>query len=125
MDVPAPQSVTVVTHHDVSVVTLAGDMDLDHVDALRAVLPQVCSGVGAPARVVIDLGRLTFCDSTGLNALLQARLMCVASGRTLALSRPGPQVARLLSITGADTLFEVAEPGELPPDGAQPSAPSP
>ncbi|MFJ7203666.1 STAS domain-containing protein [Streptomyces sp. NPDC098789] len=124
MDVPAPQSVTVVTRHDVTVVTVTGDLDLDHVDALRAVLPQVCTGAGAPARVVIDLARLSFCDSTGLNALLQARLMCVASGRTLALSRPGPQMSRLLSITGADTLFEVAEPGEPAADGAEPSAPS-
>ncbi|MFI5980295.1 STAS domain-containing protein [Streptomyces sp. NPDC051555] len=124
MDVPAPQSVTVVTRQDVTVITLNGDLDLDHVDALRAVLPQVCSGAGAPARVVIDLDRLSFCDSTGLNALLQARLMCVASGRSLALSRPGPQISRLLSIAGADTLFEVAEPGELPADDAEPSAPS-
>ncbi|MFF1411485.1 STAS domain-containing protein [Streptomyces sp. NPDC058289] len=114
-DAPGPQSVTVRTRPDATVITLIGVMDLDHVDAFRAVSSVACTDVNAPARVVIDLAGLTFCDSTGLNALLQARLMCTESGRALTLAGPGPQISRLLSITGADTVFDITEPvGEGP-----------
>lgn len=122
MDPPGPQSVTVLTRHDVTVITLAGEMDLDHVGAFRAVLAEVCAGAGAPASVVIDLARLTFCDSAGLNALLQARLMCGESGRALTLANPGPQISRLLNITGADTLFDITDP--MPDDATRSAAPS-
>ncbi|MFJ7265336.1 STAS domain-containing protein [Streptomyces sp. NPDC099050] len=108
-DPPGPQDVTVRTRPDATVITLTGVMDLDHVDAFRTVLSAACTGVNAPARVVIALAGLTFCDSTGLNALLQARLMCTQSGRTLTLAGPSPQLSRLLSITGADTLFDITD----------------
>ncbi|MFF3214443.1 STAS domain-containing protein [Streptomyces sp. NPDC002886] len=97
---------------------LSGDMDLGHVAALRAVLSAACTG--APARVVVDLAGLAFCDSTGLNALLQGRLMCVESGRALALANPAPQMSRLLNITGADTVFDITE---LEADGPDRPAP--
>ncbi|WP_405436432.1 STAS domain-containing protein [Streptomyces avidinii] len=113
MNLPAgrgPHSVTVVTRIDSSVVTVTGDLDLDHVDALNSVLLVACSDPGAPERVVVDLTRLAFCDSAGLNALLRARLLCESNGRTLILADPGPQFLRLLSITGADLLFNISAP---------------
>ncbi|MFJ3514154.1 MULTISPECIES: STAS domain-containing protein [unclassified Streptomyces] len=106
-----PHSVTVVTGVDRSVVTVTGDMDLDHVDALNSALLGACADPGAPQRVVVDLTRLAFCDSAGLNALLRARALCESNGRTLILAGPGPQFMRLLSITGADLLFNLGVPG--------------
>ncbi|MFI7355857.1 STAS domain-containing protein [Streptomyces avidinii] len=98
------------TRADRTVVTVTGDLDLDHVDPLNSVLLGACSDPGAPERVVVDLTRLAFCDSAGLNALLHARLLCESNGRTLILADPGPQFLRLLSITGADLLFNLSGP---------------
>ncbi|MFE4257911.1 STAS domain-containing protein [Streptomyces sp. NPDC056883] len=120
-DAPGPQNVTVLTRPDATLITLSGDMDLDHVAAFHSVLSAACTGTRAPARVVVDLGRLAFCDSTGLNALLQARLMCVESGRTLVLANPAPQLSRLLSITGADTVFEITGLAADTPDPSPPA----
>ncbi len=106
-----PHRVTLATRADCSVITLTGDLDLDHVDPLRTVLVQACATPAAPHRVVVDLSQLDFCDSAGLNALLHARLLCEENRRSLILSAPGPQFHRLMRITGTDALFDVSGPG--------------
>ncbi|MFE0602292.1 STAS domain-containing protein [Streptomyces sp. NPDC058892] len=103
-----PHRVTLATRADRSVITLTGDMDLDHVEPFLAALREACTAVGAPTRVVVDLSRLDFCDSTGLNALLHARSLCESHGRTLTLADPAPQFHRLLRVTGADEVFDVS-----------------
>ncbi|MFJ1567452.1 STAS domain-containing protein [Streptomyces erythrochromogenes] len=117
-DVPltarGPHSVTLATRADRSVITLTGDMDLDHVEPLRTALHEACAAPGTPARVVVDLSRLDFCDSAGLDALLHARSLCGANGRTPTLADPGPQVHRLLCITGADRVFDLTVAGAAP-----------
>lgn len=102
-----PHGVTVTTRADCSVVAPTGDMDLDHVEAFGVALLEACTAPGAPERVVVDLARLDFCDSAGLNTLLRARLLCEANARTLALANPRPQLCGLLTLTGTDLLFDV------------------
>lgn len=114
-----PHSVTLATRADCSVITLTGDMDLDHVGPLRTAIQEACAAPTAPERVVVDLSRLDFCDSAGLNALLHARLLCEQNRRTLTLSDPGPQFSRLLRITGADALFDLSARGTT---GSSPDA---
>ncbi|MFJ6780576.1 STAS domain-containing protein [Streptomyces yangpuensis] len=116
-----PHGVTLATRADRSVITLTGDMDLDHVGPLRTALEEACAAPGAPARVVVDLSRLDFCDSTGLNALLHARSLCESNRRSLTLTDPGPQFHRLLCITGTDRLFELSASGgaDRPTGGAR------
>ncbi|WP_338709308.1 STAS domain-containing protein [Streptomyces virginiae] len=115
-----PHRVTLATRADCTVITLTGDMDLDHVGPLRTALQEACAAPTAPERVVIDLSRLDFCDSAGLNALLHARSLCEQHRRTLTLTDPGPQFYRLLRITGADALFDPSYPGT--PDGSPDAA---
>ena len=57
----------------------------------------------------IDLGDVTFCDSSGLNALLIARREAHRQGTAVHLARPSHAVTRLLEITGADKVFTVDE----------------
>jgi anti-anti-sigma factor len=66
--------------------------------------------------VVIDLQGLSYMDSTGLRALLDARDRAAARGRRLAfLSGSGP-AHRVIALTGADALLESVErPGDLRP----------
>ncbi|MET8545307.1 STAS domain-containing protein [Kitasatospora sp. NPDC004799] len=90
----------------VRVVTVAGELDHDTADGLRAALarPPSADGLG---RIVVDLAGLRFCDSTGLNVLLRARLDAQAAGLRLELAGPGPLVARLFAVTGADRVLRI------------------
>jgi anti-anti-sigma factor len=56
---------------------------------------------------VIDCSRLEFCDSTGLNVLLGARLKAEALGGGVHLAGMRPAVARVFEITGAEAVFTV------------------
>ncbi|WP_051965694.1 STAS domain-containing protein [Kitasatospora mediocidica] len=82
---------------------LSGDLDLDSLDAPRAVLEGILAS-GAPV-LVVDLAEVTFCDSSGLNMLLQLRLAAQEAGVALRLGPVSEQVARLLEITGAGQVF--------------------
>ncbi|MET9677673.1 STAS domain-containing protein [Streptomyces sp. NPDC006482] len=92
------------------IVVLMLDGVLDHETAapLRDALEE---NVGAE-RVVVDCSGLRFCDSTGLNVLLRARLRVLAEGGRVELSGLHPPVDRMFEITGARRLFRVyADPG--------------
>ncbi|MEU1282234.1 STAS domain-containing protein [Streptomyces sp. NPDC005805] len=92
-------------HGDVEVLALAGELDHDTADPLRQELSRA---VGArPARVVVDCASLGFCDSTGLNVLLHARLEAREAGIRIEVSGLRPPVARMFGITGADSVFRL------------------
>ncbi|MFE0644076.1 STAS domain-containing protein [Streptomyces sp. NPDC058877] len=61
------------------------------------------------SRLVVDCSGLEFCDSTGLNVLLGARLRATAGGGGVHLVGMRPAVARVFHITGADAVFTVHE----------------
>lgn len=61
-----------------AVVTPAGELDHHTADLLREPL-EACLAKGT-SRLVVDCTRLEFCDSTGLNVLLGARLKAEAAG---------------------------------------------
>ncbi|SDL19073.1 STAS domain-containing protein [Streptomyces indicus] len=83
----------------------AGELDHHTADLLREPLEQaVDEGV---TRLVVDCSRLEFCDSTGLNVLLGARLKAEAEGGGVHLAGMQPVVARVFEITGAEAVFTV------------------
>ncbi|MFG3280483.1 STAS domain-containing protein [Streptomyces sp. NPDC048111] len=87
-------------------VTVRGELDVD-------TAPQLYNAVGAAlARsrcgVDLDLGRVPFCDCSGLGALLRARHGALVQGKTLTLSAAAPCVAQLLALTHTRTLFSAA-----------------
>jgi anti-anti-sigma factor len=85
------------------VVRLAGELDLYNSGEVGATLTQVAGE--APERVVIDLGEVSFVDSTALGTLVEARKH-VQNGRLL-LASPGPEVRRALEVSGLLELFAV------------------
>ena len=89
------------------VIEAAGELDLDNAPALHAVLHRALTTSPPPAILVVDLARVTFCDSTGLNALLRARTEAEHQGVTFHLARPTDIVARLLEITGTDQVLSI------------------
>jgi len=48
--------------------------------------------------VLVDLGELTFCDVTGLGALLTFRRIHEAQGRSVAVVRASPIIRRLMRL---------------------------
>ncbi|WP_327580105.1 MULTISPECIES: STAS domain-containing protein [unclassified Streptomyces] len=70
-------------------VSVAGDLDVCTAPAVRNVLREA---VGWHARVDVDCGGLTFCDCTGLSALLAAAKAAKGAGSELRLCAvPHPQ----------------------------------
>ena len=99
-----------------AVVTPEGELDHHTAESLREPLER-CVEEGY-SRLVVDCSRLEFCDSTGLNVLLGARLKAEAAGGGVHLAGMLPVVARVFEITGATAVFTVHEDLESALTGA-------
>lgn len=111
---------------DAVVLLLSGELDHDTADPLREAIEAALAQPGR-RRLVVDCAGLRFCDSTGLNVLLRARIAAQESGGVLELSDVRQPVARMFRLTGADGVFRIhpdletalaAEDGAGPADGA-------
>ncbi|MEV0582566.1 STAS domain-containing protein [Nonomuraea sp. NPDC050310] len=85
------------------VVRLAGELDVSTAPLLGAVVQDALGE--APKQVVIDVESLTFCDSNGLEALLDARDAAAAAGAGFRLSHVHGTLQRVLDATGLDAAF--------------------
>jgi anti-anti-sigma factor len=83
----------------------SGELDHHTADLLSGPLDAALDA--GTSRLVIDCSGLEFCDSTGLNVLLSARLRAEAAGGSVHLAAMQPTVARVFEITGADAVFTV------------------
>jgi anti-anti-sigma factor len=91
---------------DGPVVVLSGEADAT-TEMLREML---AAQLGTGARLVtVDVSELSFLDSASLRVLVRAARALQSRHGTLMLACPQPLVARLLEITGADTLLDVRE----------------
>ena len=110
VDIPSPQadwlSVTLGLRGTWITVEVIGELDFATRSALDEQLEEVTAGRGSP-HVALDLSHLSFCDSSGLNALIAARKRVHAAGGDLVLLNPRPRLTELLRITGLDRLFTV------------------
>jgi anti-sigma B factor antagonist len=89
----------------VAVVTLPAEIDATNADQVRESLLGVVNQ-GA-ASLVADLSQTTFCDSTGVSALVRTFKRATASGGGMRLVVSSPAVNRVLGITGVDHLMPV------------------
>ena len=91
--------------HDRTVVRLEGELDAYSAPALVACFDDlVARGV---TDVVVDLGRVTFIDSTGLGVLVSAWNSAAERGGTVELVASDPRVVRVLAMTSLDQLFTI------------------
>ncbi|GAA0229818.1 hypothetical protein GCM10009527_027850 [Actinomadura nitritigenes] len=88
-------------------VVLAGELDILTAGRLEDLLTEIAEA-GSP-RVEIDARDLTFCDATGLQALVAADEIAVRRGGGLTLTGASPLLRRILRITGLDRRFPVGE----------------
>lgn len=84
-------------HDGLSIVRMSGELDLASSDRLSALLSDL-----SDQTVVVDLAELTFIDSSGIAALVAAKDRLRSAGRELVLTRPQPNVDRVLEMTGLE-----------------------
>jgi anti-anti-sigma factor len=88
----------------VSVFALRGELDYAAAGRLRALVDGAHSG----RALVLDLGGVTFVDSSVLKELLRARVELTASGVRLVLAAVPRPVRRLMDLTRTHELFDSA-----------------
>jgi anti-anti-sigma factor len=88
-----------------AVCRLSGDLDLTMLAPARAQLEEALAA--RPTLLVVDLGDVEFCDSSGLSLLLQIRLDAEAMGVALRLAAMAPPVARVFEVTGTASVFSI------------------
>lgn len=89
---------TSVLHDDgVALIALTGELDLATCPRLGSAVDGVLAG--GLSCVLVDLDGLTFCDSTGLGALLRASRQVTEAGGSLVLAGARGAVQRLLVLT--------------------------
>ena len=86
--------------------TICGEIDLYTAPRLHSELAALLAD-GMPARVIIDMSGVEFCDSTGMNVLLSCLRRARERGGELEIAAPKPAVRKILQVTGLDSVFTV------------------
>lgn len=87
------------------VLELLGDLDYDTAGRLRARLTTLALRQGGC--LVLDLAGVTFCDSSGITALIVARNHALAAQADVALASVPDHMMRVLRIVGLDQIFPI------------------
>lgn len=96
----------VVEQNGAVVVRLAGELDLYNAEVVREALSEAAGR--EPERLVVDLGDVSFLDSTALGVLIEARGK-LSNRRSFLLAAPGLEARRALEVSGLDRHFELHE----------------
>ena len=89
-------------------VAVRGEVDLATVDALRG---ELSSALGRSEKVVLDLREVSFMDTQGLAAVIEAEQVSAASGTPFVVVRAPETVHRLFDMIGlSDRLTVVDDP---------------
>lgn len=97
---------------DAIVVRLTGELDLYNVPLVREAL--LAATAERPQRLVVDLGDVSFLDSTALGLLVEARTR-LERPEGFVLAAPGPEARRTLEVSGLDRHFVVVESADDAP----------
>lgn len=92
-----------------SVVAVRGEVDLHTAPKVQYAIDRGTNGVGA---VVVDLGEITFMDSTALSMFMRAKDRLDGMGIELRLAAPSEAVDRIFSVTGFGEYFSIYDSRE-------------
>ena len=84
-------------------VALGGELDMATAPRLQETIKDLLAA--DRPRILVDLGRLAFCDSAGLNAFVQGDKRCAARGGWLRLVGAYGHVARVIELSGVDDVL--------------------
>jgi anti-anti-sigma factor len=89
------------------VIWLTGEVDMQAADELREAGGLAVADLTEGERLVIDLGEVTFLDSSGLGALVAIRNKASARDVGCSLRSVPEKVTKVLQITGLQDVFSV------------------
>jgi anti-sigma B factor antagonist len=98
-----------VTGVDSSTMILSGEADLAVAEEIVRQGTEVLSSAATQC-LIVDLGAVTFIDSTTLGALIQLRNVALAANKQVQLMRLPSRVRRVLEIAGLAGVFDEASP---------------
>jgi anti-sigma B factor antagonist len=94
--VPSPDCVTL---------RLSGEIDMQTAPHLREAT--LCATQQFSTALHLDMAKVAFMDSTGIEVLVATRRRIDLEGGRLKVVNPSPHVVRVLELTGIDRLFEI------------------
>jgi anti-anti-sigma factor len=102
----------VAMQNDRTWVRLEGELDLAGVPGIDTRLKEIAEQ--RPRELVLDLGGLSFIDSSGLRLLATWTKTAAGAGIAFSIAPPKPQLQRIFSLTGMDQMlpFRRAEDGD-------------
>lgn len=102
-----------------AVVAVGGPMDFESTPALTELLLGLVEQ--GHRHLVLEVSQVSFCDSSGLNALVRVLRQAKRSQGSLALVAPTDQVERLLAITSVDSVIAQYPTVALALEGSPPA----
>ena len=102
-------SITVHRAPDEVVLHLAGEIDVLTVTNLSSIVNETLAD--PPARIVLDMSGVTFCDSQGLGTLVVLSRKAQHARSVLALTNVGDFLMRVLDITGLRSALMISSAG--------------
>jgi len=102
---PQPFAISVQDDGADAIVRVTGEIDMESSPTLKSRLIELAQA--GYRRVTVDMTETAFIDSTGLHALVVAVKELGTHGGKLVVRSPSKSAARLLELTGFDTLVEV------------------
>ena len=93
-------------HGDWVVVTLGGEVDLQHSPRLRKLLGEV---MGRRRPVVVDMAGIAYIDSSGIAALVEAYQTARRQAGRFTLAAISAPALRVLRLARLDQVFAIAE----------------
>jgi anti-sigma B factor antagonist len=88
------------------VLRIGGELDAA---SCKAIEPTMTAAIASAGAVIVDLGDLTFCDSSGVGLLIGSHTKAVAGGTALAIRNVRPPVRRIFEITNLDDVITLIE----------------
>ncbi|MFI6507633.1 STAS domain-containing protein [Streptosporangium sp. NPDC050855] len=103
-----PSAVRLASHLDPTVpdtliMELGGELDYTNTEHLRQQVLDLLKG--GHRHLVLDVGALSFCDSTGIRIFLMLRTLITDRGGIIVLSDLPPGLERTFAMTGLDSYF--------------------
>lgn len=85
---------------------MSGEVDASTTATLSSFLTPLPGGSG---EVSLDMSGVTFIDSSGLRALIEAHQRAEKSHRRLIITKPSSIVSRLIELSGLGDLFNLSK----------------
>jgi anti-anti-sigma factor len=99
-------SIQIEQERDGAVMHLRGDIDAPVIEAF-----ETAGGAGQAPVVAVDVGELTYIDSSGLSFLARWAQACGREGRKAVLRRATARFDQMLELTGLTPLFAHEDDG--------------